>query len=406
MGDTITLEILGKFQISSDDRMINSEIMRSDMLTKLLVYMIIHRERSVTAQELTEALWEDGKSDNPMGALKNLMYRLRNILDKNLGEADYILTAQGGYSWNGAIGIVVDAEEFERTCESAKKNMGSAMETALYERAVDIYQGDLVSQISDRHWAVSLGAYYHSLYLSGVKRLSVIYLAGKNYENLERLSMQALRYDSVDEEIYCNLIRAMARQKKQKLAMEYYEAASKALRELLGVSRPAGLSEVYRELLAMSKGEAPELLQDVCDGMVEEEMPEGAYICGYPVFREIYRLEARKIARLGVAEFVVLLTLELREADQGHMNEKTGRFFTEQAMKQLEGLVQKSLRIGDVVSRYSDTQYVILLPACTYETSMLVAARLKSRFMERANKRIHLRVEIQEVAMSKESLVR
>ena len=53
------------------------------------------------------------RGDNRAGALKNLMYRLRNTLKKNLGEEDYILTGRGTYYWNPDIPIWLDCEEFD-----------------------------------------------------------------------------------------------------------------------------------------------------------------------------------------------------------------------------------------------------------------------------------------------------
>ena len=42
----------------------------------------------------------------------------------------------------------------------------------------------------------------------------------------------------------------------------------------------------------------------------------------------------------------------------------------------------KCLRAGDVASKYSGAQYVILLPTCTYETGKMVVERLMTRFFD------------------------
>ena len=52
------------------------------MITKLLVYMICNKNHIVTLEQLTEAPWTDEESENPYGALKNMMYRLRGTLRK------------------------------------------------------------------------------------------------------------------------------------------------------------------------------------------------------------------------------------------------------------------------------------------------------------------------------------
>lgn len=400
-----TVNLLGKFQMIYGDGNLNDDTIRSDMLTKLLVYLITHREHPISIQELSDALWDDDETDNPAGALKNLMYRLRTQLKREFGEREYIVTSRGSYSWNEELPILVDAEYFEKLTERAKKGENAGQKIALYEDALELYQGDFLPQITDRHWAVTMSAYYHSLYLTTVKKLSELYFEVGNYEKMEALGVSALKYDQVDELLYYNLIKALIYQNKLTLAMEYYETAEKTLYSALGVRNSQKLSEIHEELLKTQKGKQAEELEEIHEDIVEEKEPEGAYICGYPVFREIYRLEARKIKRLGVAEYIILLTLSVKEADKAFINEQTRNFLLNQAMNQLESILLESLRIGDVAARYSDSQYVILLPACTYESGLLVINRLIDRFKAGTNKRIKVQADLQEVMISRESYV-
>ena len=46
------------------------------------------------------------------------------------------------------------------------------------------------------------------------------------------------------------------------------------------------------------------------------------------------------------------------------------------------GVTLRCLRAGDVASKYSGAQYVILLPTCTYETGKMVIERLLTRFFD------------------------
>lgn len=49
-------------------------------------------------------------------------------------------------------------------------------------------------------------------------------------------------------------------------------------------------------------------------------------------------------------------------------------------MSQMEAILSETLRSGDVLARYSDSQFVVLLPACTCESCQLVAGRVRERF--------------------------
>lgn len=376
------------------------------MLTKLLVYILLHRDYPITIQELADALWNENETDNPAGALKNLMYRLRNILKKNLGDQEYILTSRGGYYWNPEVPICFDAEQFEGYCKEAQKSKDAFEQIICYEKAIAVYQGDFMPKIMDRHWVVTLSAYYHSLLLSAVKTLADLYMAEGKYEETVHLCSHGLRYDAVDEGLHCCMIMALIHQNKQKLAQECYDQAVKVLYDALGIRHSKQLEKVHTELLKMSKGTEAEAIETVHKDMQEDQAPEGAYICGYPVFREIYRLEARKIDRLGESEYIMLLTIQLKKS-AASSNDQMDKFVMNQAMELLEKVLKEVLRIGDVAARYSDAQFVVMLPTCTYESCIGVSERVLRHFEERnKSNRVDVKTDLEEVTTTASSWIR
>ena len=74
--------VLNRAMILAVAHLLTGEAIHSPMITKLLVYMICNKNHIVTLEQLTEALWTDEESENPYGALKNMMYRLRGTLRK------------------------------------------------------------------------------------------------------------------------------------------------------------------------------------------------------------------------------------------------------------------------------------------------------------------------------------
>lgn len=397
---------LGKFQITDGQNILNDDILRSDMLKKLLVYILTHREHPISVQELSDALWQEDETDNPTGALKNLMYRLRNILKKTFGQHTYIITSPGAYSWNREIEINLDAEDFVECCERAKRAASEEKAVREYEKALALYKGEFVDNVLDKHWAITLSTYYHSLFLSATKGLAQLYDKTGRYEEMERLCMNGLKYDQVDEQLYCYHIQSLIRQNKFKLAMKHYEEASKVLYDALGVRNSTKFREVYQELLKMNKGAETERLETISRDMEEKEEPVGVYLCTYPVFREIYRLEARKIGRLGTAEYVVLFTVKLKDGIKTE-NAKMEKFILDKAMVQLEDTLKEKLRIGDVASRYSNSQFIVLLPTCTYESSLVVTKRILSGFAEKnKNDKIMVKTDYEQVTRMESALVK
>lgn len=393
----LTAQTLGKFQLSHSEKRLDEDTMRSDMLARLLLYLLLHREHPNTIQELSEALWDEEETENPAGALKNLMYRLRNLLKKHLDDREFIVTGRGTYSWNAEIPVWLDVEQFVHCCENAKRVEESEEQIRYYESALSLYQGDFMVKIGDKHWVATLAAYYHSLWDSAIKALAGLYLADERYEDVERICVEGLYLDEANEELHCIRITALMHQKKHRLAMECYEQATKALYDTLGVRESAHLKAIYEELLSLSKGSDAEGLEAVHEDMQEKEEPEGAYICGYPVFQAIYRLEARKNSRAGEPQYVMLLTLVRRE-EGGTCNAQMAKYIINRGMEQMEEVLKNVLRIGDMAARYSDSQYLILLPACNRESCGRVAERILKHFGEKnKGNKLMVKTEYEEI---------
>ena len=377
----------GKFEILNEQGCVNDENIRSGMLKKLILYIMMHRNHPLTVPELCDALWQEDEIDNPAGALKNLMYRLRNLLKTELGGDQYILSKKGYYFWNTEYEAVLDCEEFEKNLDKAKKNSFSNQERiTYYEEAVKLYNGEFMLSVTDVFWILTRSAFYHSALISGVKELTKLYFDEGFYSKAEEVSVFALQLDPLDEQLNGNLVQAYIRQNKQKQAMDSYENIEKILYDQLGVRNTKRLQELKQELRSMDNGQALTNIDEMSSEITETDV-DGAYFCGYAVFREIYRLEARKIRRLGMSEYLVLFTISMDAKVAQQIGEEQEKKYMRRAMDVMERMLCETLRIGDVVARYSSSQFVVMLTSCNYENCAMVTNRALSKFY-RATSRI------------------
>lgn len=398
--DMYVFSLLGRFQMMGESGVLNEETMRSEMLVKLLSFLITNRGHALNVQDLVSALWQQDEIDNPEGALKNLMYRLRIMLKKAFGEECFILTKRGAYAWNSEIKVLVDSEEFERHYTEARKpNISRAESIAAYEAAMDLYQGSFLSKYTDLHWVTPLSTYYHSLFLSGAKELSDSYIAVARYSEVEQFCARALKLDSADEHLHYNMLKALIFQKKKDLALEYYNKVEKLLHSSYGEQHLELLETLRDELYQIQTSSQAAQIEVIHQNMQEEDVT-GAFICAFPIFKEIYRLEARKIKRFEIPEYVVLLTLEYHKG-LSKDNKKLEDFLLGKMMDKLELILKDSLRVGDVASRYSDSQFIILLPSASYEAGMMVANRIIQKlYQETKHKHIKVKTDIEEVTVT------
>lgn len=396
----ITINTFGSFQATYKEKTLDEKSLRSNMLLRLFMYMVLHRDHSLSTDTLIGALWFDDDSiDNPSGALKNLMYRLRKTLESVFGADDYILTARGSYQWNPDIKVVLDNEKFEQLISKAKTYSSEDKIMNILEQALDLYEGEYMSSLKDCSWVQSMNTYYQSLYLSSVKTLCDIYVKREQYEYLDRLATKALLVDNADEHLFCYQIQARMRLNKISLALESYDNAKSTIERELGVRKTNILNKVYEELLAMSKSSSADNIEEVQEEIVENDI-DGVFFCGYPIFKEIYHLEARKNVRSEEDEMLMLITISGKESDLPDV----ANFRVKQAMNAMETCIRQSLRVGDVASKYSDSQFILLLPSCNEDYAYLVGNRLLQKLhdMNKKYENVSINLDIKPVTLDEE----
>lgn len=83
--NNLQVQMFGKFRIVNQGIELSADNIKSAMLVRLMAYIFNHRDNNMTSTELIDALWPNESSDNPIGALRNLVYRLRRLLEKSFG---------------------------------------------------------------------------------------------------------------------------------------------------------------------------------------------------------------------------------------------------------------------------------------------------------------------------------
>lgn len=390
------MRLFGHFELEKDGRLLNEETLRSKKLTNLLIYLLINRDQLIAQQSLIDAVL-GYNIKNPEGALRNLIYRLRNEL-KVLGDEEFIITFSGAYRWNPSLKVETDYECYEKEVERLMKLLNGEPTgkptdgQELCEKIIELYHGNVTSRLSDEIWLVPRATAYQNSCMKAIHLLSDIYQKQEAWPALERLCLRALDIDPCDVDVYCWLIRSMYQQGHADPAMRTYEKAKRLFFERRSKDEIRKLQEAFRELLAGTE-RAETDIRDLLQDMQEQEPLQGIFFCDYQIFREVYRMEARRAERLGIEEYLILLTMHRTSplwqnafTDSGQMKE----------METLEQIVFESLRKGDVATRFSSSQLLILLAGCNYENSLAVIDRIKRQFCRKVGKRqLELTCELQ-----------
>ena len=379
----VRMQLFGSFSLTYGDKVLEEEAIRSNKITRMLVFMLMNRENPLPRQRLIEAMWDDD-TKNPEGALKNLMYRIRNVL-KELGDDEFICTAQSGYRWNPEIEVETDYEELEKMGQYLEKENSLSVKEKfdLYTKILDCYKNNVTSALTTESWMLSRMAWYQSIYISAGKHLCQLLEDSEDWERLERASNSILEIEPYDEDFHGWLLISLYGQNKYDQALIQYEKSKKILYENMGISSPEKLCRIFDEKMSEISGRTTNIAK-LLEETKEQGKPDGVFFCDYQIFRQIYRMEIRRMDRIGLAEHVMLLTLRKKDLDP---NSGMVDAILKEGMEMLEQSIRTSLRAGDMASRYSPTQFIVLLPMCTYESGLKVAKRIQKNFRENCSRR-------------------
>ena len=152
-----------------------------------------------------------------------------------------------------------------------------------------------------------------------------------------------------------------------------YEDMSELLFETFGVMPSDESRALYREASRETNDQMVHI-GTVREQLRETDVGKGAVYCEYDFFKLLYQVQARAIIRSGDVVHIALLTVH------GQNRKEISRRSLDCAVENLQALVLQNLRQGDVVSKCSVSQLVVMLPQANYENSCAVCQRIVKAF--------------------------
>lgn len=389
----VSISLLGGFSIEMNGTTLTDDMNRSLKLWSVLAYLVLHRDRPIPQGEFIERFWPEDNSTNPVNALKTLLYRIRVMLEPLFPpNVQPILGRRGSYSWNPEVRCELDVDLFERLCRRAGDLSLSATERRdLYGRAIGLYRGDLLPKLGQQMWLIPIFTHYHALYLKAVKTFAELLEEAGLFEKMYDVALRASQIDDLDEGMHILVVHSLLCQGKDAAALKHYEKAIDLLYRKLGVQPSEELQSLYQKIMSTEKAMETDL-SVIMGHLRETARRPGAFFCEYGFFREVYRLEARRALRNGTCVHLCLITISLPDGSVPSLKILT------HSMDQLKEILIRNLRRGDVVSRFSSAQYVVMLPSANFEDSGMVMDRSVKYFQhQHRHNALRLTVRIREI---------
>lgn len=157
------------------------------------------------------------------------------------------------------------------------------------------------------------------------------------------------------------------------------ENTAKLFFEELGI-RPSEHMMQQFEQMSSRLNYKPQELGDIKERLKEDDIRGGAFYCSLPSFRDSYRLVSRIIERNGQSVYLMLCSIT---NGKGMPMDKPDKL--EVLSGELQNTIQQCLRKGDSFTKYSPSQFLILLVGTNKENCSMIFDRIQ-RYFSREHK--------------------
>jgi predicted ATPase/DNA-binding SARP family transcriptional activator len=221
---------------------------RSRLRRLLLTILLVEGNRTVSAHRLAEALWGDHLPNDPAGALRTQVSRLR----KNLPAATPLVTGEGGYRLT-VDSADLDAWRFEQLLAAAADARGEQA-LRLVDDALQLWRGPALEEFIDRPFAQTEGRRLEELHGAAREQRASLLLAAGRPAEAAAAATAALAEQPEREHARALLMEALYHQGRHTDALDVYQSWRRQLAEDHGLEPSPALRRIEQRILQHTVG--------------------------------------------------------------------------------------------------------------------------------------------------------
>ena len=375
----LKVHMLGAFSMEYGDKPISFRRNTATKSMKLLQILLHCGEGGIARGKLLESLYGREELADVANNLRVTSHRLKKMLvDAGLPEYDYIQIKSGIYRWSSPMEVEVDVHVFSNLVDSSKTEASEDKKIQLLKSACEVYHGEFLPGLSGEDWVLLESVQYKKKYTQALSQICDSLMKQREYETVLDLCEKASELYPFDEwqSVQVDCLMALNRYKE---AIQLYEDTAKLFFEELGISPSEKMMNQFNEMSA-KMSHKPQAINEIKGGLKEDEEEDGAFYCNLPSFRDGYRLVRRIIERSGQSVYLMLCTVTDGKGRPMENKEKLTAMTDE-----LYDAIKHCLRRGDSFTKYSPTQFLILLVGTNQENCSMIFDRI-SRYFAREHK--------------------
>ena len=382
MTKQLRIYTFGRFHISDYDKVLVDATSSKSKIWGTLKYLVAFYGKPVPAAQLAEAMWPDEEYGDPAKLLRNTIYQLRKTLASYCGERQYIVFNNGNYLWKPDADCWIDFVEFDGLMNRARDTSAPIdKRVELYNKAIDLYEGPFLRNSAIEIWTLTFTDYYRKQFLQTVNELADLYESEFMFDEIVATYDKAIASEPYEESLYSRQIQTLINNGEYAYARRQYRLFEKIIMREFGAAPSRSLQQLSYEIEKASINQA-DSLEQITQFFESGDKKNKAIFCGPETFRQIYMLDKRSDERIHFPIYMVLLTL----ASSPDLDEMNREHELKVAMKALRQVLLQSLRAGDVVSQYSQNQFILMLTVLDNDGGVAALRRIKYLFEKKFEK--------------------
>lgn len=370
----LEVKALGGFSMRYGEKPISIGSGKSTKAVKLLQILVCSEGRAVSRERLLDMLYGNEDITDAANNLRVTTFRLKKMLvTAGLPPYDYIQIKSGMYCFAAPMEVVLDADQFVSLCDQADEAENTEEKIELLKKACLLYGGDYLPDFICDGVILAKNSNYKEKYTDALNELCELLMDRGEYETAIEVCEPACRMYPFDE-WQAIQIDCLMRMKKYDEALKEYENTAKMFVDELGVYPSERMMKLFEQMNGRMNFKT-QSLPEMEKRLKETDKGSGAYFCSLPGFRDTYRLLARIVERNGQSVYLMLCSITNGKGQPMKNEERL-----DMMGKELQDTLAHCLRRGDSYTRYSKSQYLLLLVGTNRENCGLIFERIQKYF--------------------------
>lgn len=379
-GKKLSVRMFGGFSAKYAGEILSFGRQRDSKFRQLFQILMTRPGQDFSKIAVAESLYGWDEVEDSNASLNNTIFRLRKYLETSpLPLGEYIFCEAGVLRFGGNIEAESDVWEFGKLADGFNREQSRQEKLALCEKACELYRGEFLPQLSNEQWVIEQSRHYQKMYAEMLRYLLGGLKENGDYEKVEKYARTAAEiypYEGWENWRLDSLV-ALGRHKE---AEEIYQKTAKGAQKSDGLLSKKQQEQLRKIGDRVFRSQGTE--EDIEKYLMENKPDAGAYACTLLGFSDCFRM-LKRVAKRGKVYFSLILCTIL---DSGGCPAADTEYCEKQGEK-LRAAFRTHLRRGDIYTRYSENQYLLLCIGVGKEDSFEIGARIGADFRKRCGGR-------------------